>query len=46
MKALKVIIGWILPHALVRRKMSNDRAFLSITEEAAEALRCVGFITE
>jgi hypothetical protein len=33
-----VIIGWTLPHAFIRKEMSNDRAFLSIIEEAGESL--------
>lgn len=41
MKAIEVIIGWTLPPALVK-KMSNDRAFMSIIEEAGEGLEMLG----
>jgi hypothetical protein len=42
---MKAIIGWTLPHALVRRKMSNDRAFLSIIEAAGEGLEMLGVLS-
>jgi hypothetical protein len=42
MKAIEVIIGWTLPPALVRKEMSNDRAFLSIIEQAGGSLEILG----
>jgi hypothetical protein len=45
MKAIVVIIGWTLPPALVREEMSNDRAFLSIIEEAGESLEMLGILS-
>jgi hypothetical protein len=45
MKAIEVIIGWTLPPALVRKEMSNDRAFLSIIEEAGESLEMLGVLS-
>ena len=39
---MKALIGMDLSPALVR-KMSNDCAFLSITEETGEGLEMLGF---
>jgi hypothetical protein len=38
MKAIEVIIGRTLPPAFVRKEIRNDRAFLSIIEQAGEGL--------
>jgi hypothetical protein len=45
MKAIVIIIGWTLPPALVREKMSNDHAFLSIIEGAGESLEMLGILS-
>jgi hypothetical protein len=44
-KAIEVVIRWTLPPALVREEMSNDRAFLSIIEEAGESLEMLGILS-
>ena len=45
MKAIEVIIGWTLPPALVREEIRNDRAFLSIIEEAEQSLEMLGILS-